>query len=90
MHTVYEAGSYLDLETKNAYYRLLENEEIVDSLMRDFGLDPEHGHDRDRNIDTARGLHLDEIVQTRLQFFEQQELVKERMKKYKEKEFPAL
>jgi len=31
-------------ETKNAYYRLLENEEIVDSLMRDFGLDPEHGH----------------------------------------------
>ena len=55
-----------------------------------FVLDPEHGHDRDRNIDTARGLHLDEIVQTRLQFFEQQELVKERMKKYKEKEFPAL
>lgn len=31
-------------ETKNAYYRLLEDEKTVDSLMREFGLDPEHGH----------------------------------------------
>ena len=31
-------------EKKNAYYRLLENEEVVDSLLREFGLDPEKGH----------------------------------------------
>ena len=31
-------------ETKNAYYKLLENEEIVDGMMREFGLDPEKGH----------------------------------------------
>lgn len=33
-----------------------------------FILDPVHGHDRDRNIDKARALHLNEIVQTRIQF----------------------
>ena len=31
-------------ETKNAYYHLLENEEVVDELLREFGLDPEKGH----------------------------------------------
>ena len=31
-------------ETKGAYYRLLENEEMVDSLFREFGLDPALGH----------------------------------------------
>ena len=31
-------------ETKNAYYHLLENEEIVDDLLREFRLDPEKGH----------------------------------------------
>ena len=31
-------------ETKNAYYHLLENEEVVDNLLREFGLDPEKGH----------------------------------------------
>ena len=55
-----------------------------------FILDPVHGHDRDRNINEARALHLEEIVQTRIEFFEQQDLVKERMKKYKEKQFPAI
>ncbi|MBR2764490.1 MAG: fructose-bisphosphatase class III, partial [Blautia sp.] len=31
-------------ETKNAYYSLLENEEVVDMLLKEFGLDPAHGH----------------------------------------------
>ena len=31
-------------ETKNAYYRLLENEETVDMILREFGLDPDSGH----------------------------------------------
>ena len=55
-----------------------------------FVLDPVHGHDRDRNIDKARALHLEEIVQTRIEFFQQGDLVKERYKKYKEKVFPAI
>jgi hypothetical protein len=55
-----------------------------------FVVDPEHGHDRDRNINECRALHLDEIVQTRIEFFGQQDLVKERYKKYKEKQFPAI
>ena len=31
-------------EEKNAYYHLLEKEEVVNSIFRDFGLDPEKGH----------------------------------------------
>lgn len=31
-------------EKKNAYYRLLENETVVDSLLEEFGLDPSEGH----------------------------------------------
>jgi len=31
-------------EKKNAYYRLLENEEVVDNMLREFGLDPAVGH----------------------------------------------
>ena len=31
-------------ETKNAYYHLLENENVVDDLLREFELDPEKGH----------------------------------------------
>ena len=31
-------------ETKNAYYHLLENEDVVDDLLREFELDPEKGH----------------------------------------------
>ena len=55
-----------------------------------FVLDPEHGHDRDRNINEARALHLDEIIAARVDFFEHQDIVKERYKKYKEKQFPAI
>lgn len=31
-------------EKKNAYYRLLENEAVVDSLLEEFGLDAKEGH----------------------------------------------
>ena len=31
-------------EKKNAYYRLLENEEVVNSMLEEFGLDPEESH----------------------------------------------
>lgn len=31
-------------EVKGAYYRLLENEEVVDEMLREFGLDPQNGH----------------------------------------------
>ena len=31
-------------EKKNAYYRLLEKEEVVNSMLEEFGLDPEEGH----------------------------------------------
>lgn len=31
-------------EKKNAYYRLLENEEVVNAMLEEFGLDPQKGH----------------------------------------------
>lgn len=31
-------------EKKNAYYRLLEDKDVVDSMLLEFGLDPEEGH----------------------------------------------
>ena len=31
-------------EKKNAYYRLLEKEEVVDRMLEEFGLDPDEGH----------------------------------------------
>ena len=31
-------------EKKNAYYQLLENEEVVNSMLKEFGLDPAEGH----------------------------------------------
>ena len=35
-------------ETKNAYYHLLENENVVDDLLREFELDPEKGSHHQR------------------------------------------
>lgn len=32
------------VETKNAYYRLYDNEEIVDKILREFGLDATKSH----------------------------------------------
>ncbi len=31
-------------ETKNSYYKLIENEEVVDSILREFGLDADESH----------------------------------------------
>lgn len=31
-------------ETKNAYYRLLDNEEVINKILREFGLNGEHSH----------------------------------------------
>ena len=32
------------IEKKNAYYNLIEDERVLDRIMREFGLDPEHAH----------------------------------------------
>ena len=53
----------------------------------------ENGLIRDRNVDEARGYHLDEIVATRMDFFRQREsdpAVKEAINKYREIKFPAI
>ena len=46
--TTFERYFIADKEThkeiKGAYYHLLENEEVVDSLLREFGLHPAQGH----------------------------------------------
>ncbi len=46
--TTFERYFIADKEThaerKNAYYRLLENQEVVDSMLVEFGLDPDSGH----------------------------------------------
>ena len=42
--TTFERYFIADKEIKGAYYHLLENEEVVDSLLREFGLDPAQGH----------------------------------------------
>ncbi|MCR4650218.1 MAG: fructose-1,6-bisphosphatase [Lachnospiraceae bacterium] len=31
-------------ETKNAYYRLMENEDVLNKILKEFGLDIEHSH----------------------------------------------
>lgn len=31
-------------ETKNSYYRLLDNEEVINKILREFGLDEAHSH----------------------------------------------
>ena len=53
----------------------------------------ENGLCRDRNVDEARGYHLDEIVATRIAFLKQMEedpTVKEKIAKYKEIKFPTI
>ncbi|MBE5890886.1 MAG: flavodoxin family protein [Lachnospiraceae bacterium] len=50
----------------------------------------ENGLIRDRNKNSARAEHLNEIVKTRIQFFENQQIVQEKYKKYKELQFPAI
>lgn len=50
----------------------------------------ENGLIRDRNINKARAEHLNEIVNTRIDFMKHQDIVKEKYKKYKELSFPAI
>lgn len=50
----------------------------------------ENGLIRDRNINEARAEHLNEIIKTRIEFFQRQGEVQEKYKKYKELKFPAI
>lgn len=50
----------------------------------------EDGLCRDRNVNECRDKHLDEIVQTRIDFFQRQEEVQAKYGKYKELKFPTV
>ena len=50
----------------------------------------EDGLCRDRNINECRDKHLDEIIATRIDFFENMPKVQERYGKYKELKFPTV
>ena len=52
-------------------------------------IDPENGHVRDRCIDKARAEHLNEIIQTRIGFFQSQDVVQPLAKKYRDIKFPG-
>ena len=52
-------------------------------------IDPENGRIRDRNNDKARAEHLNEIIQTRIGFFQQMDEVKPLMAKYRDMKFPT-
>jgi multimeric flavodoxin WrbA len=52
-------------------------------------IDPENGKIRDRNNDKARAEHLNEIIQTRIGFFQQMDEVKPLMAKYRDMKFPT-
>ena len=45
---------------------------------------------RDRNINKAREEHLNEIIQTRIDFFQRQGEIKEKYDYYKKLKFPAI
>ena len=42
------------VETKNAYYRLYDNEEIVDKILREFGLDATKSHNVNGHVPVER------------------------------------
>lgn len=48
------------------------------------------GLSRDRNINECRDKHLDEIVETRIDYMQHQEEVKSKMKKYRDLEFSTV
>jgi hypothetical protein len=50
----------------------------------------ENGLCRDRNVNEHRDLHLDEIVQTKIHFFQNMPQVQEKAKKYKEIKFKSV
>ncbi|MEE1044500.1 MAG: flavodoxin family protein [Olegusella sp.] len=52
-------------------------------------IDPENGHIRDRFIDKSRAEHLNEIVQTRINFMQKQGEIKDDLAEYKALSFPC-
>ena len=50
----------------------------------------ENGLCRDRNSNETRDLHLDEIVATKIDFFQRMPEVQEKLQKYKNMKFPAI
>lgn len=50
----------------------------------------ENGHIRDRFIDEARAQHLNEIIRTRIEFFQKQDSIKDEYKAYREMQFPTV
>ena len=50
----------------------------------------ENGLCRDRNVNECRDLHLDEIMATKIDFFERQHTIQDEYKKYKDMKFPAI
>lgn len=55
-----------------------------------FVLDPENGLICDRNLNEARDKHLDEIVATRIDFFQRQHTIQDEYKRFKEMKFPTV
>ncbi|MCC8080912.1 MAG: hypothetical protein LIO80_02675 [Lachnospiraceae bacterium] len=45
---------------------------------------------RDRNINEARAEHLNEIIQTRIDFYQKQGEIREKYDYYKQLKFPAI
>lgn len=50
----------------------------------------ENGLCRDRNVNECRDLHLDEIVATKIDFFQRQHTIQDEYKKYKEMKFATI
>jgi len=50
----------------------------------------ENGLCRDRNVDKCRDLHLDEIIETRIHFFQHMDEVQSKLGKYKDLTFPSV
>jgi len=44
-------------ETKNPYYRLIENEKVVDSILVEFGLEPNESHIVNGHVPVKKGEH---------------------------------
>ena len=50
----------------------------------------DNGLARDRNINESRALHLKEIIETRIDFFQRQGEIQDLKKHYQEIKFPAI
>ena len=50
----------------------------------------ENGHIRDRNINQSRAEHLNEIVQTKIDFFQRQHTIQDKYAEFKNIKFPAI